>query len=138
LRSLSSLRRTAPLIFLNVSLGDGATPERRQCGCPMEAHSWTPRLRDVRSFGALTPGDAAHQRLLAQAQQTMGEIAQSRWMLIEEARRRTAHRPAGGAHLLTRHPLRELRPLCLAERDDRRRPLRERVRDGGPSSSSWS
>ena len=51
---LSSLRRTAPLIFLNVSLGDCATLERRQCGCPMEAHGWTRHLRDVRSFEKLT------------------------------------------------------------------------------------
>jgi|SRR5262245_21256516 len=36
-------------------------------------------------LGALTPGDEAHKQLLAQAQQIMGEIAQSRWMLIEEA-----------------------------------------------------
>src|SRR5262249_34407194 len=43
---LSSLRRTAPLIFLNVSLGDSATMERRQCGCPMDAHGWTRHLRD--------------------------------------------------------------------------------------------
>jgi hypothetical protein len=51
---LSSLRPTAPLVFLNVSLGDGATLERRQCGCPMEAHRWTRLLRDVRSFEKLT------------------------------------------------------------------------------------
>jgi hypothetical protein len=51
---LTSLRRTAPLLFLNVSLGDGATLERRQCGCPMEAHGWTRHLRDVRSFEKLT------------------------------------------------------------------------------------
>jgi len=37
------------------------------------------------SHGALTPGDEAHRQLLVQAQQVMGEIAQSRWMLIEEA-----------------------------------------------------
>jgi hypothetical protein len=51
---LSSLRRTAPLVFLNVSLGDGATLERRRCGCLMEAHGWTRHLRDVRSFEKLT------------------------------------------------------------------------------------
>jgi hypothetical protein len=51
---LSSLRRTAPLMLLNVSLGDSATLERRQCGCPMEAHGWTRHLRDVRSFEKLT------------------------------------------------------------------------------------
>src|SRR5262249_10543939 len=36
-------------------------------------------------LAALTPRDAAHQQLHGQAQQIMGEIAQSRWMLIEEA-----------------------------------------------------
>ncbi len=51
---LSSLRGTAPLLLLNVSLGDGATLERRRCGCPMEAHGWTRHLRDVRSFEKLT------------------------------------------------------------------------------------
>ncbi len=51
---LSSLRRTAPLIFLNVSLGDSATLDRRQCGCPMETHGWTRHLSDVRSFEKLT------------------------------------------------------------------------------------
>ena len=51
---LSSLRSTAPLIFLNVSLGDAATLERRLCGCPMEAHGWGRHLRDVRSFEKLT------------------------------------------------------------------------------------
>jgi hypothetical protein len=51
---LSSLRRTAPLLFLNVSLGDSATLDRRQCGCPMETHGWTRHLSDVRSFEKLT------------------------------------------------------------------------------------
>ena len=51
---LSSLRRTAPLLLLNVSLGDGAVLERRHCGCPMEGHGWTRHLRDVRSFEKLT------------------------------------------------------------------------------------
>ena len=36
-------------------------------------------------LGALTPGDEVHRQLLAQAQQVVSEIAQSRWMLIEEA-----------------------------------------------------
>ena len=51
---LSSLRRTAPLLLLNVSLGDQATLESRRCGCPMEAHGWTRHLSDVRSFEKLT------------------------------------------------------------------------------------
>jgi hypothetical protein len=51
---LTSLRRTAPLIFLNVSLGDAATLERRSCGCPMETHGWGRHLHDVRSFEKLT------------------------------------------------------------------------------------
>ena len=51
---LTSLRGTAPLLLLNVSLGDGATLEPRRCGCPMEAHGWTRHLRDVRSFEKLT------------------------------------------------------------------------------------
>jgi hypothetical protein len=51
---LSSLRRTAPLLLLNVSFGDEATLERRRCGCPMEAHGWARHLSDVRSFEKLT------------------------------------------------------------------------------------
>ena len=51
---LSSLRSTAPLILLNVSLGDQAVLSRRACGCPLERLGWTTHLQQIRSFEKLT------------------------------------------------------------------------------------
>ena len=51
---LTSLRSTAPLILLNVSMGDQAELVRRECGCPMERYGWTTHLHTVRSFEKLT------------------------------------------------------------------------------------
>ena len=53
---LSSLRLTAPLVLLNVSLGDAGTLTRRRCGCPLEELGWTTHLHTVRSFEKLTAG----------------------------------------------------------------------------------
>jgi hypothetical protein len=53
---ISSLRRTAPLILLNVSMGDQATIVRRECGCPLESVGWTTHLHTIRSFEKLTAG----------------------------------------------------------------------------------
>ena len=53
---LSSLRASAPLIMLNVSLGDQAELARRRCGCPMERQGWTTHLHAIRSFEKLTAG----------------------------------------------------------------------------------
>jgi hypothetical protein len=53
---LSSLRDTAPLILLNVSLGDQATVTERRCGCPLERLGWTTHLHTIRSFEKLTAG----------------------------------------------------------------------------------
>jgi hypothetical protein len=50
---LSSLRPTAPLILLNVSLGDQATLERRGCGCPLE-RVWPWHVSAIRSYAKLT------------------------------------------------------------------------------------
>jgi hypothetical protein len=50
----SSLRSTAPLILLNVSLGDHAVLNRRPCGCPLERLGWTTHLQHVRSHEKLT------------------------------------------------------------------------------------
>jgi hypothetical protein len=52
----SSLRPTAPLILLNVSLGDQAVLEQRACGCPLERLGWTTHLRTIRSYEKLTAG----------------------------------------------------------------------------------
>jgi hypothetical protein len=54
---LSSLRRTTgPFIFLNVSLGDQATVEKRSCGCAMERLGWHTHLHTIRSQEKLTAG----------------------------------------------------------------------------------
>jgi hypothetical protein len=53
---VSSLRSTAPLILLNVSLGDHADIVQRSCRCPLEQHGWTTHLRNIRSFEKLSAG----------------------------------------------------------------------------------
>jgi hypothetical protein len=53
---LTTLRPTAPFVFINVSMGDCATLDTRSCGCPVEKLGWTTRLRDIRSFEKLTLG----------------------------------------------------------------------------------
>ncbi len=53
---VSSLRSTAPFLFLNVSLGDRAVLGSRACGCPLEALGWTTHLHTIRSFEKLTAG----------------------------------------------------------------------------------
>lgn len=52
----SSLRATAPLILLNVSIGDAAVVSQRPCGCPLEQLGWTAHLHTIRSFEKLTAG----------------------------------------------------------------------------------
>jgi hypothetical protein len=53
---LSSLRPTAPMVMLNVSLGDQAVLSRRACGCPLERLGWTTHLHTIQSFEKLTAG----------------------------------------------------------------------------------
>jgi hypothetical protein len=53
---LSSLRPAAPLILLNVSMGDQAVAESAPCACPVEAIGWTRRLHTIRSREKLTAG----------------------------------------------------------------------------------
>jgi hypothetical protein len=53
---VSSLRRAAPFVLLNVSAGDRASSERRQCACPLAAAGWTEHLHSIRSFEKLTAG----------------------------------------------------------------------------------
>jgi hypothetical protein len=53
---LSTLRRTAPLTLLNVSLGDRARLSERMCGCPLETLGWTTHVDTIRSFEKLTAG----------------------------------------------------------------------------------
>ena len=51
---MTSLRPTAPLLFLNLSLGDQAFMTRPACGCPMESYGWRTHLHEIRSFQKLT------------------------------------------------------------------------------------
>jgi hypothetical protein len=50
----TSLRPTAPLVLLNVSLGDEACLSDRRCGCPLERLGWTTHLHAIRSREKLT------------------------------------------------------------------------------------
>jgi len=56
---ISSLRKYAPLILLNVSLGDQAVFTRRNCGCPLQKQGWTKHVHTIRSFEKLTCGGMA-------------------------------------------------------------------------------
>ena len=51
---VSSLRPTAPLILLNVSMGDVGVLDSTSCACPLAALGWTTRLRSIRSIEKLT------------------------------------------------------------------------------------
>ena len=51
---LTSLSPRAPFVFLNVSMGDMAELDRRECGCPLGALGWPTHLSGVRSFEKLT------------------------------------------------------------------------------------
>jgi hypothetical protein len=51
---LSSLRPSAPILLLNVSLGDEAVVVQRRCGCPMERLGWMTHVHSIRSFEKLT------------------------------------------------------------------------------------
>jgi hypothetical protein len=53
---LSSLLPSAPILLLNVSMGDQAEVVRRGCGCGLERDGWTLHIRAVRSFEKLTAG----------------------------------------------------------------------------------
>jgi hypothetical protein len=53
---VSAFRPAAPLLLLNVSLGDAGRLGTRRCGCPLERVGWTGHLHAVRSFEKLTAG----------------------------------------------------------------------------------
>jgi hypothetical protein len=53
---LTSIRPSAPFIFINLLMGDCAVLVERRCGCPMEALGWRTHLHTVRSFEKLTVG----------------------------------------------------------------------------------
>jgi hypothetical protein len=51
---LSTLSPAAPVLLLNVSLGDRAVMAARRCGCPLETLGWPTHLDAIRSFEKLT------------------------------------------------------------------------------------
>jgi hypothetical protein len=53
---ISSIDSTAPMVLLNLSLGDTGVLARRRCGCPLEAAGWSTHLHTIRSFEKLTAG----------------------------------------------------------------------------------
>lgn len=53
---VSTLSKAAPLVLLNVSLGDEAILTERRCECPMERLGWTTHLHTIRSYEKLTAG----------------------------------------------------------------------------------
>ena len=53
---LSTLCPTAPMVLLNVSMGDRAVVGQEPCGCPLAELGWTTRLHTLRSFEKLTAG----------------------------------------------------------------------------------
>ncbi len=53
---ITSLRMRAPLVLLNVSLGDEAVLDSRTCGCPLEQYGWRTHAHTIRSFEKLTAG----------------------------------------------------------------------------------
>jgi hypothetical protein len=53
---LTSIRPTAPFIFINLVMGDRAVATDRNCGCPLQALGWRSHLHTIRSFEKLTAG----------------------------------------------------------------------------------
>ncbi|MEW5817218.1 MAG: hypothetical protein AB1798_17715 [Spirochaetota bacterium] len=53
---ISSLRSHAPIIMLNVSLGDMAFMDKKECGCPLGELGLDTHIHGIRSFEKLTSG----------------------------------------------------------------------------------
>jgi hypothetical protein len=56
---VSSLRPSATLLLLNLSLGDGGRLGERRCGCPLDRSGWRSHLLGVRSAEKLTAAGMA-------------------------------------------------------------------------------
>jgi hypothetical protein len=86
---ISSLRPTAPLLLLNVSLGDLAMVQQRACGCPLDRLGWTTHLHSIRSYEKLTAGgmtflDADLVRVLEEVLPARFGGAPTDYQLVEE------------------------------------------------------
>jgi hypothetical protein len=86
---VTSLRITAPLILLNVTLGDQAEVVARRCGCPLESLGWTGHLHTIRSYEKLTAGgmtflDSDMIRVLEEVLPTRFGGVPTDYQLVEE------------------------------------------------------
>jgi hypothetical protein len=52
----TSLSLTAPIVLINVSMGDQAIMEERDCGCKLQDLGWRTHLKNITSFEKLTLG----------------------------------------------------------------------------------
>jgi hypothetical protein len=101
---LTSLRPTASLLLLNVSIGDQAVVERRTCGCPLGVLGWDVHVHTVRSTARVTVGgmavlDADLLRLLEERLPARFGGGPTDYQLVEE------ETPVGhGALCLCVHP----------------------------------
>jgi hypothetical protein len=101
---ITSLRGRSPLVLLNVSLGDEALLERRDCGCPFTERGWTTHLHSIRSFEKLTAGgmtflDVDAIRVLEEDLPRRFGGGPAHYQLVEE------EDAAGRSHLILRvHP----------------------------------
>ena len=53
---VTSLLATAPIVLLNVSLGDRAELVQRSCGCALDELGWGTHIHSIRSYEKLTAG----------------------------------------------------------------------------------
>jgi hypothetical protein len=88
---LTSLLPTAPLMLLNVCLGDQAQLVDRSCGCPLERRGWTGHVHTVRSYQKLTAAgmnflDADLIRVLEQTLPARFGGGPADYQLVEEER----------------------------------------------------
>jgi len=86
---VSSPRPAAPLLLLNVSLGDEAVVSRRVCGCPLEQLGCPTHLHTIRSYEKLTAGgmtflDTAVVRVLEEVLPAHFGGSPTDYQLVEE------------------------------------------------------
>jgi hypothetical protein len=86
---LSSVRPAAPLILLNVSMGDHGIVKSGACNCPVEALGWSRRLHTIRSYEKLTVGgmtvlDSDVIRLLEEVLPARFGGAPTHYQLVED------------------------------------------------------
>lgn len=94
---ITSLRSTAPLILLNVSMGDEASIVTRSCACALEAAGLQRHLHGIRSFEKLTSGgltllDTDVIRVLEEVLPSRFGGAPGHYQLVEEEARDGAPR----------------------------------------------